>query len=370
MIRIVRLPLYICRDCIYVEIWLTPINMFFISEDVQRLQLVADNLIHNSIRLSTRKTYNSAQKRYLDFCTMYTLCPLPATQQVLLLYIAYLYEEKLCYSTVNVYLAAIRSLHIMQGHANPLDGDLMVKQALPAFQIERNIVQQKLPITFSILSKIQIMLNTQPHSHIVWAAMTLAFFGCLRSAELTVPSQQSYDSNVNLSLSDVKIYNNDQNEEWLTVFIKRSKTDKCNKGVHVYLGCTSHKVCAHCAIKQLLSQRSYNTNGYEPLFLYPNGLVLTKHLFLTQTRLLLSMLGYNASSFTGHSYRSGSATSAAGAGMSDWEIKLLGRWSSNAYQRYIRTSPTFLISFSKRLTTTSKINNVFNFRNPYITKNY
>ena len=78
------------------------------------------------------------------------------------------------------------------------------------------------------------------------------------------------------------------------------------------------------------------------------------------------MVGYQSENYSGHSFRSGSATSAAAAGMSDWEIKLLGRWSSSAYQRYIRSPVPLLASFSKRIIQTATFQSVFNYRNPYI----
>ena len=100
--------------------------------------------------------------------------------------------------------------------------------------------------------------------------------------------------------------------------------------------------------------------------MYSNGVILTKHLFVTQTKLALASLGYQAGNYSGHSFRSGSATSAAAAGLADWEIKLLGRWSSQAYQRYIRTPEGLLTSFSKRIIEHQTFNKVFNYRNPYI----
>ena len=105
----------------------------------------------NSLRNNTRKTYNSAQKLYLTFCHQYKQVPLPATEDVLLLYVAYWYKQQLSYSTVHVYLAAIRSLHIFQGFKNHVEGSLRLKQAIKAVHIEHGHSIQKLPITFQIL---------------------------------------------------------------------------------------------------------------------------------------------------------------------------------------------------------------------------
>ena len=101
-------------------------------------------------------------------------------------------------------------------------------------------------------------------------------------------------------------------------------------------------------------------------FFSVNGIVLTKDLFIRETRLRVAMIGLDPLQYSGHSFRSGSATTAAMAGMSDWEIKVLGRWTSDAYQRYIRAPVTMLSSFASRMSNVS-LSSEFNYRNPYIT---
>ena len=62
----------------------------------------------------------------------------------------------------------------------------------------------------------------------------------------------------------------------------------------------------------------------------------------TQTRKLLTLSGFNASSYAGHRYRIGAATTAAEANLSSWLIKTLGRWSSDCYERYINLKHLYL----------------------------
>ena len=50
----------------------------------------------------------------------------------------------------------------------------------------------------------------------------------------------------------------------------------------------------------------------------------------------LTCIGYDFSMYSGHSFQIGAATT-AGSVHVDHLIKILGRWSSDAYCRYIRT---------------------------------
>ena len=49
------------------------------------------------------------------------------------------------------------------------------------------------------------------------------------------------------------------------------------------------------------------------------------------------LVSIDPSHYSGHSFRIEGATSASLAGLTDYEIKLLGRWNSDFYQRYTRS---------------------------------
>ena len=78
----------------------------------------------NGLAVSTRKAYNSAKKRYHEFCASKGLVPLPSSEQQLCLFVSFLVSQKLCHSTIKCYLAVVRHLHIAEGFGDPLICDM------------------------------------------------------------------------------------------------------------------------------------------------------------------------------------------------------------------------------------------------------
>lgn len=112
-----------------------------------KLADVANNIISNSIAASSRKTYSSAQNRYLKFCSQMQLAPMPATQQQLILFAADL-SQTLAYSTMRTYLSAVRHMHISEGLKDPLEGALQLELLLRGARRNKPARKdQRLPIT-------------------------------------------------------------------------------------------------------------------------------------------------------------------------------------------------------------------------------
>ena len=72
--------------------------------------------------------------------------------------------------------------------------------------------------------------------------------------------------------------------------LKQSKIDKLSQGVDVYIGCSSHTVCAYCLLKEILKLR-VDVNPLSPLFSSMSVRVLRKAYFVNATRLALSSVG-------------------------------------------------------------------------------
>ena len=267
-------------------------------------------------------------------------------------------------SSVKVYLFAVRRLNIVEGHGNPLQDCMRVRQALRALEIQADPPHRKLPITLEIMQKIHALISSSPQDKCMWAAMTVAFFGCFRASELTVPARSPYNHTLHISNADVHPRIADKS---VTIQVKHSKTDKLNKGFSVIVGCSGFIVCGHCALLDFLAWKQLHSSTLptDPFFIL-DGKALCKDVFVNNTRIYLALLGFCSKDFSGHSFRAGSATTAAAAGLADWEIKLLGRWTSEAYQSYIRAPGRILTSFAHRMCASTSLGSVFNYRAPYI----
>ena len=91
--------------------------------------------------------------------------------------------------------------------------------------------KERLLITPAILLRLREVLGsktTDPTNIILWAACCTAFFGFLRSGEITTPSLREYDASVHLSFGDVAL-DSTHNPTVAQVRIKASKTDPFRK---------------------------------------------------------------------------------------------------------------------------------------------
>ena len=163
--------------------------------------------------------------------------------------------------------------------------------------------------------------------------------------ELTSPTVTSHGPVDCVSVGDVAV-DDHSNPSLVRIHLRKSKTDQVGRGVDIYLGRTDEDLCPVAALLAYLALRGKEPG---PLFKMSDGRFLTKQIFIAKVRAALSVLGYDCSSYAGHSFRIGAATTAAECGIEDSLIKILGRWESSAYQLYVRSSRQTLKSVSKRL---------------------
>ena len=202
--------------------------------------------------------------------------------------------------------------------------------------------RQRLPICNQPLSRLCHKLNGS-YFGIYWNSLLLAslcsaFYGFLRSGEFTA---NTFYAARNLTFSDMNLNSNSA-----TLFLKRSKTDRYNYGVYLRYYRTNNFLCPIRHLHRYVNNRSKLFGNLSPssspLFIMPNGRALTRTELVKRLRHVISSLGINGSLYSGHSLRIGAASTAAKAGLPIYLIKILGRWSSEAYRRYISVSSSII----------------------------
>ena len=198
--------------------------------------------------------------------------------------------------------------------------------------------QPRLPITISVLRSLKVSLATSLYAPVdklmLWSAFTTAFFGFLRSAEFCAPKINHFDPANTLLRSDMKILH-----DVILLSFKGSKTDIFHKGATIRLARSGSSICPYTAVHRFISNSPVVLG---PLFRFADGKFLTRQILSGIINQLLQSTVHKDAHFTSHCFRIGAATSAAASGLPDWLIKVLGRWSSDSYQTYIRT-PTDIV---------------------------
>ena len=209
--------------------------------DVTKLESAVWQLFSAGVAPSTLKAYQSGLNRYNQFCALSSLPPFPTNEHTLSLFVAYLYREGLCYTTVKTYLSGVRYMHIKLGL-----GDMRA-QHMPQLEYitkglrkltSKGSASKRLPITPHLMHILRSAWGSLPNrfdAEMLWAASCMCFFGFLRSGEIVVPSSSHYDPNLHLSYGDVCL-NDTTSPKFLAVHIKASKTDPFRQGISIYLG--------------------------------------------------------------------------------------------------------------------------------------
>lgn len=251
----------------------------------------------------------------------YHLSPLPATPLTLRYFCAYL-STSVNHSTIKLYLSALRFFHIENGHIDPTTDTLLQYTVKGVKRAQSQTTKPRLPITIQILRDLKTALH---HSHsipihdkrMLWAAFCVAFYGFLRSSEFCSPTAHTFQPSRTLCHSNLTLTSSAAH-----LLIKASKTDPFRKSCTVTLGSTSTSTCPVTAIHKYLQLTT--VIAHSPLFHFLDGSYLTRASLTAHLRTLLQSQGTDPKAFASHSFRIGAATTAAAAGLPDWQIQALG----------------------------------------------
>ena len=301
------------------------------------------HLLGTTLAPSTTRNYKSAFQKYLEFCQQHNLMALPIHETNLMLYVTHLSTTSV--SNVKIHIAATKHFSTyLTGQYNSHYPRLYM--LVRAIKRQSKKTPKRTPVTLPKLKLIYSFLASSscPHADkiMLWAAVTTAFFGFLRSSEYVSQQTLKYDPDTTLCFEDVSYQ-----EPNIHIYIKASKTDPFRQGCTICLSPSGVEVCPVRNLLTYLNEHPFKTG---PLFVYSDNTLLTR-------RRLNSLLKSAIPSFRNnpvstHSLRIGAASTAASAGFPRWLIQQLGRWSSDCFRTYIQIPGSTFKKVSFALATT------------------
>ena len=260
----------------------------------------------------------------------------PVCPPVLALFIAFLFNKNYASSTVNTYVSAIGYSHRLLGFSDPTKV-FFINQMIKGYGKLDHRVDVRLPITLPVLHRLVSVfhnLSLSSYEILMFQSMCLlAFHAYLRVGEITLNNKKAA---VNIiRLSQVAFARDNKNESCLTLTFYSYKHSTNQRPFTL----TIRKQQVFCPVDYLRRYLSARGNRPGPLFVTSSNQTVTRAQFCTCLRDALRACGLDPSRYKGHSFRIGAASHAALIGLSDAQIRTVGRWKSNAFLKYIR-SPT------------------------------
>ena len=257
---------------------------------------------------------------------------LPVSVSTTLLFLANLHENNYAATSIVSILSAVSYFHKANNFPDPTSAFLVIKAIAGARNLSRS-VDIRLPITPCILSKLvdaTVHVFSSPYKALlIRTMMVLAFKAYLRVGEM-VPRCLSSGLGC-LQLGDVF-----STDSTLTVCFRKFKhSSKHGPQTLTLKNATVDGTCINLNV-MLCSFIQFRGPKPGTLFSFPDGTPMVRHEFDLALQSLLAFCGLDSKQFKGHSFRIGAATAAAVRGDSDAQIRAAGRWSSDAFRRYIR----------------------------------
>ena len=266
-------------------------------------------------------------------------------QDVIVLLNWMIWNKKLKHATITSYLAGIRQLHVMKGMGEPnlragrvkrlLTGkknmDIMEKKQYPG--------QKRLPVTEAVLKLVKVLLRDcllpAMDKLLVWSICCLAFNGCFRIHKLLCKEKEKFDPYFTL-LNENLVVVKDGGKEVIQVWVKWPKENKTGGEFVVEVFESANDHCPVKALKKWWGRNPPRQDGV-PAFRRGNGVAMTgRRMNEILKDLLKGHVDYQKGRITGHSFRSGVPSILGAAGYAEEEIKVVGRWSSRAYECYTK----------------------------------
>ena len=293
-----------------------------ITNKINLLKIQTENNFNNSKAKNTQRAYKSDIADFCLFCSKHNFNFMPSKPEIISLYLTYM-SNTYKFSTIKRRLASIKIFHRLKGHHIDLQHPVInenlsgIKRKIGSYQ------KGKKPISINILNNIINFIDSKNvNNNLLYlrdkSLLLIGFSGGFRRSEL-----------VSLKKNDLEFV-----DEGLKIFIKKSKNDQFGEGLVKAIPYFKNKNC--CPVentKTWIKNIKENEDLIFPISDKMVSLIIKKY---------LNLLDMDSSLYSGHSLRSGFATSTASYGADERSImSMTGHKSVEMVRRYIKDANLF-----------------------------
>ena len=302
--------------------------------DLKALQEETLLNLQSSKANNTVRAYKSDFNDFGLFCAQNGFKSLPSEPKIVSLYLTYLSTKDIKMSTLKRRLVSIGVIHKLKGHYLDTKHPLIIENIMGIKRRKGSVQKGKKPLLINNLKQIINVIDKVKNEEIKKlrdrSIILIGFSGGFRRNEI-----------VSLDYEDLDFV-----PEGLKVSLKRSKTDQFGEGLVKGLPYFDNsQYCPVVSIKNWIEISKINSG---PLFRrFTKGSKLSDNRLSDQTVALLikdylKIAGIESSYYSGHSLRSGFATSAAESGAEERSIMAMtGHKSTEMVRRYIKEANLF-----------------------------
>ena len=305
-----------------------------IITDIKALQEETLLNLQNSKANNTVRAYKSDFNDFGLFCAQNGFKSLPTEPKIVSLYLTHLSTKEAKMSTLKRRLVSIGVIHKLKGHYLDTKHPSIIENIMGIKRRKGSIQKGKKPILINHLKLLIKVIDEQKKENIKKirdrSIILIGFSGGFRRNEI-----------VSLDFDDLDFVT-----EGLKISLRRSKTDQFGEGL--VKGLPYFENTMYCPVQSIQKWIEISKINKGPLFRrFTKGSNLTENRLTDQTVALLikqylQLAGIDNKNFSGHSLRSGFATSAAESGAEERSIMAMtGHKSTEMVRRYIKEANLF-----------------------------
>ena len=305
-----------------------------IITDIKALQEETLLNLKSSKANNTVRAYKADFNDFCIFCAKNSFKSLPSEPKIVSLYLTHLSTQNVKMSTLKRRLVSIGVIHKLKGHYIDTKHPSIIENIMGIKRRKGSIQRGKKPILINNLKEIINVIDKEKVEEIKKyrdrSIILIGFSGGFRRNEI-----------VSLDYDDLDFVT-----EGLKITLRRSKTDQFGEGSTKGLPYFDNtQFCPVVSVKEWIRISKISSG---PLFRrFIKGSKLSNNRLTDQTVALLikkylEKAGIDSKNYSGHSLRSGFATSAAESGAEERSIMAMtGHKSTEMVRRYIKEANIF-----------------------------